>query len=78
MGTGSFPGGKERSGRDPDPSPPSSAVGHERVELYLYSTHNRDGAFNTSNARLNPICHLLALLAANHILHVSRIRVKQD
>jgi len=36
MGTGSFPGGKERPGRDADPSPPSSAVGHERVELYLY------------------------------------------
>jgi len=32
-----FPGGKERQGRDADPSPPSSAVGHERVELYLYS-----------------------------------------
>jgi len=32
-----FPGGKERPGRDADPSPPSSAVGHERVELYLYS-----------------------------------------
>jgi hypothetical protein len=30
-------GGKERPGRDADPSPPSSAVGHERVELYLYS-----------------------------------------
>jgi hypothetical protein len=25
---------------------------------------------------LNPICHLLALLADHHILHVSRIRVK--
>ena len=37
MGTVSFPGGKERPGRDADPSPPSSAVGHERVELYLYS-----------------------------------------
>ena len=40
MGTGSFPGGgegKERPGRDLGPSPPSSAVGHERVELYLYS-----------------------------------------
>jgi len=30
-----FPGGKEGPGRDADPSPPSSAVGHERVELYL-------------------------------------------
>jgi len=28
------------------------------------------------NAELNPICHLLALLEAHHILHVSRIRVK--
>jgi hypothetical protein len=28
-----FPGGKERPGRDADPSPPSSAVGHDRVEL---------------------------------------------
>jgi hypothetical protein len=37
MGNGSFPRGKERPGRDADPSPSSSAVGHERVELYLYS-----------------------------------------
>ena len=28
------------------------------------------------NAELNPLCHLLALLGAHHILHVSRIRVK--
>ena len=28
------------------------------------------------NAKLNPICHLLALLGAHHILHVSMIRVK--
>ena len=34
-----FPRGKERPGRDADPSPPSSAVGHERVELYLYSPY---------------------------------------
>ena len=34
---GLFLGGKKRPGRDADPSPPSSAVGHERVELYLYS-----------------------------------------
>jgi hypothetical protein len=30
---------------------------------------------NTLNAKLNPICHLLALLGAHHILHISRIRV---
>jgi len=28
------------------------------------------------NAELNPICHLLALLGAHHILHVSGVRVK--
>jgi hypothetical protein len=31
--------------------------------------------FNPLNAKLNPICHLLALLGAHHILHVSSIRV---
>ena len=39
MGTGSFPVGEERPGRDADPSLLSSVVGHERVELYLYSTY---------------------------------------
>ena len=34
------------------------------------------GNFNPLNAKLNPICHLLALLGAHHILHVSSIRVK--
>jgi len=27
--------------------------------------------------RLNPICHLLTLLGAHHILHVSRVRVNR-
>jgi len=31
---------------------------------------------NPLNAELNPICHLLALLGAHHILHISRIGVK--
>jgi len=31
---------------------------------------------NPLNAELNPICHLLALLGAHLIFHVSRIRVK--
>jgi len=31
--------------------------------------------FNPLNAKLNPMCHLLALLGAHHILHISRIRV---
>jgi hypothetical protein len=30
---------------------------------------------NPLNAKLNPICHLLALLGTHHILHVSGVRV---
>jgi hypothetical protein len=33
--------------------------------------------FNPLNAELNPICHLLTLLGAHLILHVSRIRVNE-
>ena len=31
---------------------------------------------NPLNAELNPIRHLLALVVARHIVHVSRVRVK--
>ena len=40
----------------------------------LYVRHH---LFNPLNTELNPICHLLALLGAHHILHVGRIRVKR-
>jgi hypothetical protein len=43
-----FPGGKERPGCDADPSPPSSAIGHERVELYLYSPYGLYGLYTAS------------------------------
>jgi len=43
-----FPGGKKRLGRDADPSPPSSAVGHERVELYLYYLYGPYGLYRAS------------------------------
>ena len=43
-----FPGGKERPGPDADPSPPSSAVGHERVVLYLYSPCGPYGLYRAS------------------------------
>jgi hypothetical protein len=33
-------------------------------------------AFKGLNAEVNPICHLLALLGADPIPHISRIRVK--
>jgi hypothetical protein len=32
--------------------------------------------FSPLNAQLTPICHLLSLLGAHHILHVTRIRVR--
>ena len=41
-----------------------------KVFNYLYF-------INTLNTEFNPICHLLALLGAYHILHISRIRVNQ-
>jgi len=42
---------------------------------YYYSLSTLCRVFNPLNAELKPICHLLALLGAHHILHVSRIRV---
>jgi len=41
-------------------------------------TYGLDFNFNPLNAELNPICLLLALLGAHHILHVGRIRVKSS
>jgi len=37
-----------------------------------------DWFINPLNAELNPTCHLLALLGAHPILHISRIRVKPE
>ena len=46
------------------------------ADIRLHGFH-RDSLsmFNPLKAELNRICHLLALLGAHHILHVSRIRV---
>jgi hypothetical protein len=46
------------------------ASGHVGEHAPRFTENN-----NTSNAELSLICHLLALLGAHHILHVSRIRV---
>ena len=35
------------------------------------SNEGADVRINPLNAELNPICHLLALLGAHHILHIS-------
>jgi hypothetical protein len=43
-----FPRGKEWLGRDADSSPPSNAVSHERVELYLYSPYGPYGLYRAS------------------------------
>ena len=43
-----FPGGKKLSGCDVNPSPPPSAVGHERVELYLYPPYGPYGLYRAS------------------------------
>jgi hypothetical protein len=48
-------------------------------EMYDYTSNNwshwnNDEKLNPLNAELNLICHLLALLGAQPILHVSRIR----
>ena len=46
-----------------------------RVQLTFPSSILAAEEINPLNAKLNPICHLLALLGV-HFLHVSRIRVK--
>jgi hypothetical protein len=50
---------------------PNKRYGVISRKTLTVTTHS----FNPLNAELNPICHLLALLGANHILHFSRIRV---
>ena len=45
-------------------------------KIFLNSVLSPRKFINPSNAELNPICYLLALLGAHHFLHVSRIRVK--
>ena len=50
----------------------STAVNLLRFAQSLVCWRN---VLNHLNAELNPICHLLALLATRHILYVSRIRV---
>jgi hypothetical protein len=50
--------------------------------MYLWASSSdvarnvQPSCFKPINADLNPICHLLALSGAHHILQVSRIRVK--
>jgi hypothetical protein len=43
----------------------------------IIKLRKNENILNPLNAELNPICHLLVLLRANPILHVSRIKVKR-
>jgi len=48
----------------------------DQISRERNSFHEQNLACNPLNAELNPICHLLALLGAHHIFHVSGLRVK--
>jgi hypothetical protein len=45
------------------------------VPFIIYDVITVETIVNPLNIKLNPISHLLALLGAHHILHVSRIEV---
>ena len=45
---------------------------HQMLKFKVYMVVE----INPLNPELNPSCHLLALVGAHHILHVSRVRVK--
>ena len=49
---------------------------HSAIQSFLFQMRVSSPFLNPLNAELNPICHMLALLGAHHILHVGRIRVK--
>jgi len=49
-----------------------SKLEHITKVMCLYSFTLKALLINPLNAELNPICHLLALLGAHHILHISR------
>jgi len=46
------------------------------IQCFVFQLPLSCSFFNPLNPELNPICCLLALLGANHFLHVSRIKVK--
>jgi hypothetical protein len=49
----------------------------QKERTWKNSAGERSACLTPLNAKLNPICHLLALLGAHHIFHVSRIRVNR-
>jgi hypothetical protein len=55
--------------------PPAKLKVFQRGAFYSGVKAYNHLPINPLNAKLNPICHLLASLGAHHFLHVSRIRV---
>jgi len=53
-----------------------NTVGPISLQLTIQRMHIAYWIINPLNVELNPICHLLVLLGAHPILHISRIRVK--
>ena len=46
---------------------------HDYNNFFGWKHESNKDIFNPLNAELNTLCHLLALLGAHHILHVSRV-----
>jgi len=46
------------------------------VSIFIKKIRKNASFINPLNAELNPMYHLLALLGAHHIFHVSGLRVK--
>jgi hypothetical protein len=56
---------------------PGNVISSSRkISIHCPTTECFELTFNPLNAELNPICHLLALLGAHPIFHISRIKVK--
>ena len=55
--------------------PTSTKVVFDAFPFFLQFIPFLKSIFNHLNDELNPLCHLLALLGAHQILHVSRIRI---
>ena len=54
----------------------NASIAVDETLFTVYKFPPPQNVFNPLKPELNPICYLLALLGAQHFLHVSRIRVK--
>jgi len=57
---------------------PNIVLANTSVATAVSTGYFNQATLNPLNAELNPIFHLLALLGAHHIFHVSGIRVKKE